>query len=263
MKKFTLIFLFLPLFATAQTVPNGNFESWFWVGWSENPEFWVTDNTELGPTVTKDFDSYEGEIAMRVTAQPTSLGSYGEANTLISLTEVATALNFYAKSEVENGSVAVNVTFLNGETEVYTVHWFGNENMEEYTLVSVPLSQVLPPPGIVTHARISVSAEFADLIGGTAWISVDAMEFGEPLLVKENELNSFKIYPNPTSDVLNLQTEASVESVDIFNITGEKIRSLNAPEIEKPIDVSALSKGVYLIRFNTATSSFVKRMVIE
>ena len=248
MKKLILLFLSLPLFAEAQTIPNSNFESWFWVGWSENPEFWVTDNTELAPTVTKDYDSYEGEIAMRVTAQPMGVGSYGEANTTFEIDGIPAALNFYAKTEVEFGGASVDVTFLNQNVEVYTVNWFETENMVEYTLVSIPLSQVLPPPGIVTHARISVSAQVGDLIGGTAWISVDAMEFGEPLSLKKTELSPFKIYPNPASDNLTIQsTGSSLGNLKITDTLGKIVLEKQVQENQTTIDIQGLAAGVYMI----------------
>lgn len=248
MKKLILPFLFLPLFAAAQTIPNGNFESWFWVGWSENPEFWVTDNTELAPTVTKDFDSYEGEIAMRVTAQPMGVSDYGEANTLFEIDEIPAALNFYAKTAVEYGGVSVDVTFLNQDIEVYTVNWFGTENMVEYTLVSIPLSQVLPPPGIVTHARISVSAQVGDLIAGIAWISVDAMEFGETLSVKKMELSNFKIYPNPASENLIIQSNgSSLGNLKITDTLGKIVLEKQVPDNQTTIDIQNLAAGVYMI----------------
>ncbi len=261
MKKFILLFLFVtPLIAQAQEIPNGNFETWYFVGWSENPEFWITNNTELYPTVAKDYDSYEGDFAMRVTAEPTGLGEYGEASTQFEITAVPAALNFYAKSEVEFGGVGVTITFLNQDAEIYTEYWFSSENMEEYTLVSIPLDQIEP---VISHVRIAVNAQVGDLVAGSAWISVDAMEFGEPLSIKHTELSTFKIYPNPASENLTIETVADLQSIEIFSITGKRIQSLSGSGMNKNMDVSGLNQGVYLLKFNTSNGSFVKRVVIQ
>ena len=258
MKKLILLSLFLPLFATAQTIPNGNFENWSMVGMNENPDFWVTDNTEIYTTVSKDLDAYEGEIAMRVTAQPTGLNEQGEATTLFEISAIPPALNFYAKSEVESGSVNVEITFLNEETEIYSKQWFSTASMEEYTLVSIPLNQMEPQ---ITHARIKVMAEVGDLIAGTAWISVDAMEFGIPLMVKESALTSFKIYPNPASEYLTIQSAAGpVGNVMIFDTQGKMVFEKRISGNSGSIDIRSFSPGVYAVRSdakNVRGSTFI------
>lgn len=245
MKKAILLILFLPLFAAAQTVPNGNFESWFLVGDNENPEFWVTDNTIILATVTKDFDSYEGEIAMRVTGQPTGVGNYGEAYTFFEIDAIPAALNFYAKTDIAFGGVSVEITFLNQELEVYTEIWFNTESLEDYTLVSIPLDQIEP---VISHARIKVVAEVGDLIAGTAWISVDAMEFGEPLKIDKPELGSFKIFPNPAKENLTIQSiGGSLGNLTITDALGKIVLEKQVHENETSIDIQSLAPGIYMI----------------
>lgn len=75
---------------------------------------------------------------------------------------------------------------------------------------------------------------------------------------KEN----FNIYPNPTSDVLNISAINGLEyqEVSIVDLTGRKIKSvLNSTSI----DVSDLASGTYIINILTsegkATSKFIKK----
>ena len=258
MKKLILLSLLLPLFAKAQTIPNGNFESWFWVGWSQNPEFWTTDNTESLITVSQDTAAYEGNYAMRVTAQPTGLGEYGEAMTLFEFSTIPAALNFYAKTELEFGSASVEVTFLNEDTEIYTEGWYSSTTMEDYTLISIALSIAGP---VMTHARIKVTAQVGDLIGGSAWISVDAMEFGLPLGVKKTELEAFKIYPNPTSEYLTIQSDGiSLGNIMIYDAQGKMVFEKRISDTSAEIDVRNLSSGTYILRsdnMNVRASKFI------
>ncbi len=250
MKKLILLFLFTaPLVAAAQDVPNGNFESWYFVGSTESPEFWITDNTEMGNTVSKDFESYEGDIAMRVTAQPTGIGEYGQATTLFEIDAVPAALQFYAKTEVEFGAVAVDITFLNNDNEIYTESWFSSENIPDYTLISMPLDQIEP---IITHARITVSAQVGDLIGGDAWISVDAMAFGEPTGLYEREKLQFKIYPNPASDIITIQApEGLIGLITVVDVNGKKVHEEFINRENATIDIHRFPKGIYTIVSNT------------
>lgn len=258
MKKLVLISLLLPLFATAQTIPNGNFESWLVVGFLEYPEYWETDNTEEQTTVTKDFDSYEGELAMRVTSQPIGVGEYGEATTLLEISNIPAALNFYVKTELEYGAASVEVTFLNQDTEIYSEGWFSSTTMEDYTLISIPLSIAGP---VITHARIRVAAQVGDLIPGTAWISVDAMEFGLPLGVDKTELKAFKIYPNPASEYLTIESdEISLGNIKIADALGKIVFENRVKENQTRIDTQSLAPRLYILRsdnMNIKASTFI------
>lgn len=66
------------------------------------------------------------------------------------------------------------------------------------------------------------------------------------------------IYPNPVKDKLNIKTSNSEVDVNIYSLTGENIMYSN----NKQIDVSELTKGIYLIdvRYNGQTykSRFIK-----
>ena len=260
MKKYLLILVFLmPLFAFAQSIPNGNFESWIVFIWYENPEFWTTDNTEIQYTVTKDSDSWEGDFAMRVTAQPSVIGEYGEASTLFEISSVPAALNFYAKSENEFGSVGVEITFLNQENEIYTEYWYSSENMEEYTQISIPLEQIEP---IITHARIRVTAQVGDLVPGSAWISVDDMAFGEPLNVKQEAKTYFKIFPNPTNEMLTVQSpDGILGNLIITDMQGKTVYTDFINDIQTSINIKDLAPGSYILNTEKNTVQPSKFMV--
>ena len=260
MKKLIYLFLFVtPLIAEAQEIPNGNFETWYFVGWSENPEFWITNNTELNLTVAKDYDAYEGDFAMRVTAEPTGLGEYGEASTEFEITAIPAALNFYAKSEVEFGGVGVTITFLNQGAEIYTEYWFSSEDMEEYTLVSIPLNQIEP---VISHVRIAVNAQVGDLVAGDAWISVDAMEFGEPLSVNQAVQNSFHLYPNPATKNLTVQSSGgTLGNLKITDIQGKIVLEALIMDKQTVINIEHFPPGLYTVYSDQSTFKASKFMV--
>lgn len=74
-----------------------------------------------------------------------------------------------------------------------------------------------------------------------------------------NEFGSHRVvlYPNPTSDKLQLSNHEDYKALSIFNLVGQQVRQVTSNYI---IDVSDLIPGVYFIRSNTgATASFIKR----
>ncbi|HQV36507.1 MAG TPA: T9SS type A sorting domain-containing protein [Flavobacterium sp.] len=61
------------------------------------------------------------------------------------------------------------------------------------------------------------------------------------------EKDSFKIYPNPVNNLLHFST-TNFDEITIFNIDGKIIKSLKSNSLnDKTLDVSNLSKGVYII----------------
>ncbi|MCF6132646.1 T9SS type A sorting domain-containing protein [Flavobacterium wongokense] len=61
---------------------------------------------------------------------------------------------------------------------------------------------------------------------------------------------AIKVYPNPTSDLLNIQnnTEDVNASIEIYSINGSKIKSLKATEALTTISVAELQAGVYFVK---------------
>lgn len=68
------------------------------------------------------------------------------------------------------------------------------------------------------------------------------------------------IYPNPTSDILNIQTEQKISKIEILDTSGKLLKSNSGSG--KTINVSNLSKGIYLIKIyanqNIINSKFIK-----
>ena len=56
----------------------------------------------------------------------------------------------------------------------------------------------------------------------------------------------FKIYPNPVSDILNIETTNDVITVDFFNGWGKNIMACN---FSNQLDVSGLPSGFYFLQF--------------
>ena len=68
------------------------------------------------------------------------------------------------------------------------------------------------------------------------------------------------LYPNPVSDVLNIETALDIQSVVFLNINGQKVLSSN----QKQINVSALPAGIYMVQIqDTANNVTTKKIIIK
>jgi len=73
---------------------------------------------------------------------------------------------------------------------------------------------------------------------------------------------TFNIYPNPATDFLKIVRSTNEKAqIEIYNILGVKIKSLEISELAADINVSGLPSGVYLIRLIDAQSNSVQRFI--
>ena len=79
------------------------------------------------------------------------------------------------------------------------------------------------------------------------------------LSVNDFDLNVIKLYPNPVSSILNMESDVPIKNSEVYSVLGEKMLSTNS----KSIDVSQLNSGVYFLKVssedgNQATLRFIK-----
>jgi hypothetical protein len=100
--------------------------------------------------------------------------------------------------------------------------------------------------------------------GGLAkWIGGNMLvECGEPINAHETELNSIGLYPNPASDLLNINTREGHSELKIFDTLGQLLLTKNI-NTQSSIDVSQLKAGIYLLSIESENGKVVKRFVKE
>lgn len=88
----------------------------------------------------------------------------------------------------------------------------------------------------------------------------------DPLSLEEFKIDTFKVYPNPTTDILNIKVSSNnlPDTIEIYNLIGQKINSKSIiSESDLSQDVSALNNGMYFIKIKKNNQSislpFVKK----
>src|SRR5690554_2566017 len=72
---------------------------------------------------------------------------------------------------------------------------------------------------------------------------------------------NFTIYPNPATDVLNIefQGDVALENVTIYNNLGQRIKTIT----HNTVDVSTLAKGLYFVEVTTNQGKASKKVIVE
>jgi Secretion system C-terminal sorting domain/Calx-beta domain len=71
------------------------------------------------------------------------------------------------------------------------------------------------------------------------------------------DIQNLKVYPNPVTDILNIESSSTISKISMVNLLGQEVKSINNPA--NAIDVSELESGVYLLKMTSdAGSKIVK-----
>ena len=86
--------------------------------------------------------------------------------------------------------------------------------------------------------------------------------FPEILGIFENEYNKIMVFPNPTSDIINIkwnETE-NIDRIDIYDATGRLVRSrvISSGNNDVQISTQEISPGYYLLKINGSFDSVIQ-----
>ena len=81
--------------------------------------------------------------------------------------------------------------------------------------------------------------------------------------IGEDFSQSVSIYPNPATDRLYIKAAQPIESVEIYNYTGQLVQQVetDAPIIN--LNVAGLDAGIYMLRLKTENGTATRSVVIE
>ena len=103
---------------------------------------------------------------------------------------------------------------------------------------------------------------------GTLWIDYikvrDVLTGIEEIIYGRENAFGVALYPSVTSTILNINAENMINRVDIFNITGKLVNSINnINERQFEINVSGLEKGMYITNIHNQKGQIVSNKFIK
>ncbi|MFA7449044.1 MAG: T9SS type A sorting domain-containing protein [Weeksellaceae bacterium] len=82
--------------------------------------------------------------------------------------------------------------------------------------------------------------------------------------LSEQDLTAVNIYPNPSNGVVNVTSDKTIDSVQVYDLSGKLIRTLNKLSTNKTeLDLSAFGKGTYVLRIETGKTVTTKKVIIK
>jgi ELWxxDGT repeat protein len=117
------------------------------------------------------------------------------------------------------------------------------------------------PSSFFEHNNVLYFSANNGAIGSELWqLEKSALSTEKQFL---NELAKVTLYPNPTSNILNLKVEnQQIKSVKVFNLLGKEVMHLSSiNENINKIDISHFTNGIYILQVKTDTDSYTKKII--
>jgi hypothetical protein len=72
-----------------------------------------------------------------------------------------------------------------------------------------------------------------------------------------------KLYPNPTSNVLNIESLGTIQTISVYNVLGQEVINKALSSTSTSLDVSSLNSGIYVVKTVvdgvTSSTKFIKQ----
>ncbi len=95
-------------------------------------------------------------------------------------------------------------------------------------------------------------------------MSIDNVEFTASMPVGLDEVsNEAKVYPNPTTSILNIETTAAANTVSIISMDGKVVATADMSGLTGSIDVADLTEGVYFYEVTIADGSVIRNTFVK
>lgn len=83
---------------------------------------------------------------------------------------------------------------------------------------------------------------------------------GTVLANQDQEVVSLSLFPNPVSSSLNINSSVPVTGIELFDLTGRKVKSIKGDDI-RTVVLSELPSGTYMVNLKTVSGRLVKKIV--
>jgi len=82
--------------------------------------------------------------------------------------------------------------------------------------------------------------------------------------IEETMNNTFNVYPNPATDMINVEFSENFNgSVSILDIAGKEVSTSTVSGVQHTVSTSALTNGIYFVKVNDGTASQIERIVVK
>jgi len=198
-------------------------------------------------------DAYDAssQAAVTVTGSFTSGGTPpSTTNAIVSnITTTSAQIDFQVNTFGIQSTIAVDYGL--SPTTFYSYNGVANTSTNSPTPFTFNFTSLTPN----TTYYYSVGGYSPTLNGNRILGSFTTSALG---LADNEQKAKFNLYPNPTSDNFTIEMDSNIKSVEIYSLQGQKVLTSTT----KNINVSNLSKGIYLVQIEDENNAVATQKLI-
>lgn len=293
MKKYYFLLVLMigaTLLSSAQTITNGDFETWTDQGAYFEADGWENPNADIatmGQTVVEPSDVSPQSGSYSAYLETKSMGFFNMAGALttgsyvtvpfqgsyikggVAFTDKPTSLKFYYKcNPVANDNCYVGVNLYKNGTVVADAVFTNSNVVDTWTEVDLALnyhSQEVPDTMniIICSSNYVVTGGFMDAgkVGSKLWI--DNMRLEGQVGVNEVGVEQFQVYPNPATTNLFVDFPGrNISSIDILSASGQTVKGKEvSSDKDIIVEIGELKPGVYFMKLSDGQQVWMKQFI--
>lgn len=293
MKKTTLLLfsiafgLFANLAFGQTQPPNGNFETWTNENKAEHWTSSITFGAEIN-FMTQSAISHEGTSAGKIETQEfmgmyviPGVATYGVINVDVANQSAVVAggraftekpIKFsgwyqYSPQGTDSMIVLCLLTKFNSVSgvsdTVAAATFVTTETVSAYTQFNEEFQYLSTDITPDTMNILVLSSGYSATAGSYVLIDDLKLEYA-PVSVNNSEKIGYYLYPNPSNGVFHISLARNEQtSFTVFNHMGQKVLESSTSELHNVLDLSNLSKGLYLLEINNGEAKQVEKLIVR
>jgi hypothetical protein len=120
-----------------------------------------------------------------------------------------------------------------------------------------------PPIVAILFRAIKYAPDFPGFIGRdlTPGLPIELnpdISACESLSTNDTGLVDLKLYPNPTSNFINISSSETIDKIELYSILGKKILESNSTDT---IDISVVNSGIYFVKIYSRNRNVSKKII--
>jgi Leucine-rich repeat (LRR) protein len=152
-----------------------------------------------------------------------------------------------------------------------------NGNVVEFVFQNINLAAVAGNPPVGGHGNVLFKIKSkSNLVTGDQVIKKASIffDYNAPIITNDAETtytslsnggfnpdDSLSVYPNPTSSILNITSENTIESIELYDIQGRILEKSFQNSNAVILDISNRQSGVYFLKITSDKGSKVEKVV--
>jgi len=94
-------------------------------------------------------------------------------------------------------------------------------------------------------------------------VHIQLVEDQLPVNIADISVGSIKVYPNPATNFVYVETTDETTGISIVNIVGQTIRFINHTDKIQKVDISSFETGIYFVKVQTIDKTELFKIIVN